>query len=208
MRQRQLTWEHESRGAAPGARSDREKHQLGKYSSKRQNDTDDRRINERIRGVTECLLIGSDGEKIGVTKFGDALDMAYDEGLDLVEIAPQAVPPVCRIMSYSKYRYEQQRKAREQRKNQSAKGDLKQMKFRCNIDSGDYETKRKHIVRFIDGGNKVRVTIMFRGRELSHPEQGLNLLNRLIDDLADVATVTKKPTLEGRDMSMTIVPKA
>ena len=82
------------------------------------------------------------------------------------------------------------------------------MKFRCNIDSGDYETKKKHIVRFIDGGNKVRVTIMFRGRELSHPEQGLNLLNRLIDDLADVATVTKKPTLEGRDMSMTIVPKA
>lgn len=180
---------------------------MGKYNSKRQNDTDDRRINERIRGVSECLLIGSDGEKIGVTKFDDALDMAYDEGLDLVEIAPQAVPPVCRIMSYSKYRYEQQRKEREQRKNQSSKGDLKQMKFRCNIDSGDYETKKKHIVRFIDGGNKVRVTIMFRGRELSHPEQGLNILNRLIDDLADVATVTKKPTLEGRDMSMTIVPK-
>lgn len=208
MRQRQLTWEHESREAAPGARTDREKHQLGKYNSKRQNDTGDRRINERIRGVSECLLIGSDGEKIGVTKLDDALDMAYDEGLDLVEIAPQAVPPVCRIMSYSKYRYEQQRKEREQRRNQSAKGDLKQMKFRCNIDSGDYETKKKHIVRFIDGGNKVRVTIMFRGRELSHPEQGLNLLNRLIDDLADVATVTKKPTLEGRDMSMTIVPKA
>ena len=131
--------------------------------------------------------------------------MAEDQGYDLVEIAPNAEPPVCRIMDYGKFKYEQEVKAKRARKNQ-AKLEVKEMKFRPKIDGGDYETKKKHIVRFINGGAKVKVTIMFRGREMAHPEQGLKILDKLTEDLADIATVENKPKLEGRNMHMLFGP--
>ena len=131
--------------------------------------------------------------------------MAEDQGYDLVEIAPNAEPPVCRIMDYGKYKYDQELKAKQARKNQ-AKLEVKEMKFRPKIGTGDYETKKKHIVRFINGGAKVKVTIMFRGREMAHPEQGLNILDKLAEDLKDIATVESKPKLEGRNMHMMFGP--
>ena len=131
--------------------------------------------------------------------------MAEGKGYDLVEIAPNAEPPVCRIMDYGKYRYEQEVKAKRARKNQ-VKLEIKEMKFRPKIDKGDYETKKKHIIRFLGSGAKVKVTIMFRGREMTHPEQGLDILERLTEDLKDIATVENKPKLEGRNMHMLFAP--
>lgn len=166
---------------------------------------DEHRINERIRGVRACRLIDSDGTQLGIFGIRDALDRAQEAGLDLVEIAPKSQPPVCRIMDYSKYRYDQQQKEKAQRKAQKQQ-QQKQMKFRCNIGDGDYETKKNGIVKFLSSGNSVKITIMFRGRELSHPEQGLDILGRLADDLSDIAIVTQKPNLEGRDMTMVLFP--
>ena len=131
--------------------------------------------------------------------------MADEQGLDLVEIAPAADPPVCRVMDYGKYKYEQAIKAKQARKNQT-KLEIKEMKFRPKIDVGDYETKKKHIVRFLGDGAKVKVTIMFRGREMAHPEQGLNILEKLADDLKDQAVIETQPKLEGRNMFMMIAP--
>ena len=131
--------------------------------------------------------------------------IADDEGLDLVEIAPNATPPVCRIMDYGKFKYDQAIKAKQARKNQS-KIETKEMKFRPKIDVGDYTTKKKHVLRFLDAGNKVKITIMFRGREMAHPEQGLTILERLADDLKDVAVIESQPKMEGRNMHMLIAP--
>ena len=162
------------------------------------------RLNERIT-VRECRLIGYDGNQMGIYPTVQARRIAEDEGLDLVEIAPNADPPVCRIMDYGKYKYDQAIKAKQARKNQS-KVETKEMKFRPKIDVGDYNTKKKHVLRFLGQGNKVKITIMFRGREMSHPDQGLSILEKLADDLKDVAVIESPPKMEGRNMHMLIAP--
>lgn len=162
------------------------------------------RLNEAIR-VKECRLIAYDGSQLGIYPIEQAQRIADNEGYDLVEIAPQAQPPVCRIMDYGKFKYDQAIKAKQARKNQS-KIETKEMKFRPKIDIGDYTTKKKHVMRFLAAGSKVRITIMFRGREMSHPEQGLSILERLADDLKDVAVIENQPKMEGRNMHMLIAP--
>jgi len=150
-------------------------------------------------------LIGVDGEQLGIYSVDSALDMADDAGYDLVEIAPQADPPVCKIMDYGKFKYELSQKAKQAKKNQQ-KIEIKEMKFRPKVDVGDYNTKKKHILRFLAAGAKVKVTIMFRGREMAYPELGRNILERLEKDLEDVAVVESMPKLEGRNMHMLIAP--
>ena len=162
------------------------------------------RINGEITSRT-CRLIGVDGSQLGLFGVRDALRIANDQGLDLVEIAPNAEPPVCKVLDYRKYKYEQDRKAKAARKNQ-AKVEIKEMKFRPKIDVGDYETKKGHVLRFLKKGARVKITIMFRGREMSHPEQGLSILERLADDLKDVAVIENQPKMEGRNMHMLIAP--
>lgn len=165
---------------------------------------DGQRINGEITART-CRLIGVDGTQLGLFGIMDAQRVADEQGLDLVEIAPNADPPVCRVMDYGKYKYEQAMKAKQARKNQS-RVEVKEMKFRPKIDVGDYETKKGHVLRFLRKGARVKITIMFRGREMAHPEQGLNVLERLSDDLRDVATVEQQPKMEGRNMHMLIAP--
>lgn len=162
------------------------------------------RLNEAIR-VKECRLIAYDGSQLGIYPIEQAQRIADNEGYDLVEIAPQAQPPVCRIMDYGKFKYDQAIKAKQAHKNQS-KIETKEMKFRPKIDIGDYTTKKKHVMRFLAAGSKVKITIMFRGREMSHPEQGLSILERLADDLKDVAVIENQPKMEGRNMHMLIAP--
>lgn len=155
--------------------------------------------------MRECRLIGYDGSQMGIYPTVQARRIAEDEGYDLVEIAPNADPPVCRIMDYGKYKYDQAIKAKQARKNQS-KIETKEMKFRPKIDVGDYNTKKKHVLRFLEQGDKVKITIMFRGREMSHPDQGLSILEKLSDDLKDVAVIESPPKMEGRNMHMLIAP--
>ncbi|MDO5117302.1 MAG: translation initiation factor IF-3 [Eggerthellaceae bacterium] len=162
------------------------------------------RLNEQIT-LKECRLISYDGTQMGIVSLAEAQRAADNEGLDLVEIAPNADPPVCRIMDYGKFKYDQTIKAKQARKNQS-KIETKEMKFRPKIDVGDYTTKKKHVLRFLDAGNKVKITIMFRGREMAHPEQGLQILERLAEDLKDVAAIESQPKMEGRNMHMLIAP--
>ena len=162
------------------------------------------RLNEEIT-VRECRLIGFDGEQMGIYVTAEAQRVADNQGLDLVEIAPNAEPPVCRIMDYGKFKYDQAIKAKQARKNQS-RVEVKEMKFRPKIDKGDYETKKGHVLRFLKKGARVKVTIMFRGREMAHPEQGLNVLDRLAEDLKPYATVDSAPKLEGRNMLMVLAP--
>lgn len=166
--------------------------------------SDEPRINDEIR-CNSCRLIGVDGSQLGIFAIRDAQRVADEQGLDLVEIAPNAEPPVCRVMNYGKYKYEQELKAKAARKNQ-VKVDVKEMKFRPKIDTGDYETKKRHVVRFLESGAKVKITIMFRGREMAHPEIGLNMLEKLAEDLKDVCTVEVPPKLEGRNMHMLLAP--
>ena len=166
--------------------------------------SDDTRINDVITGTT-CRLIGVDGSQLGLFGIRDAQRVADEQGLDLVEIAPNANPPVCRVMDYGKFKYQQAMKAKQARKNQS-KVEVKEMKFRPKIDVGDYETKKGHVLRFLKKGARVKVTIMFRGREMAHPEQGLNVLERLAEDLKPYATVDSAPKLEGRNMLMLLAP--
>ena len=165
---------------------------------------DDTRINDEIT-ATRCRLIGVDGSQLGLFDIRDAQRIADEQNLDLVEIAPNADPPVCRVMDYGKYKYQQAMKAKAARKNQS-RVEVKEMKFRPKIDVGDYETKKGHVLRFLNKGNKVKITIMFRGREMAHPEQGLNVLERLAEDLKPYATVESQPKLEGRNMLMLLAP--
>ena len=142
---------------------------------------------------------------MGLFGVRDALRIANDQGLDLVEIAPNAEPPVCKVLDYKKFKYEQDRKAKAARKNQ-VKVEIKEMKFRPKIDVGDYETKKGHVLRFLKKGARVKITIMFRGREMAHPEQGRIVLDRLAEDLKPCATVEQQPLMEGRNMHMLIVP--
>lgn len=166
--------------------------------------SDGPRINGEIT-ARSCRLIGVDGSQLGLFGVRDAQRIASEQGLDLVEIAPNAEPPVCKVMDYGKYKYEQAIKAKQARKNQ-AKVEVKEMKFRPKIDTGDYETKKGHVMRFLKKGARVKVTIMFRGREMAHPEQGLNVLERLTEDLKPYATVESQPKMEGRNMHMLIAP--
>ncbi|MBF0599229.1 translation initiation factor IF-3 [Coriobacteriaceae bacterium] len=162
------------------------------------------RINGQINART-CRLIGVDGSQLGLFGVRDAQRIADEQNLDLVEIAPNADPPVCKVMDYGKYKYEQAIKQKAARKNQQ-RVEIKEMKFRPKIDTGDYETKKGHVMRFLKKGARVKITIMFRGREMAHPEQGLNVLERLADDLKPYATVESQPKMEGRNMHMLVAP--
>ena len=150
-------------------------------------------------------MIRYDGEQMGICPLSEAQRVADLNDMDLVEIAPNATPPVCRIMDYGKYKYDQAIKAKQVRKKQS-KIETKEMKFRPKIDVGDYTTKKKHVLRFLESGCKVKITIMFRGREMAHPDQGLSILERLADDLKDIAVIESQPKMEGRNMHMLIAP--
>lgn len=162
------------------------------------------RINERIR-VPEVRLVGPNGEQVGIVRVEQALQLAADADLDLVEVAPDARPPVCKLMDYGKFKYENAQKARESRRNQSNTV-IKEMKLRPKIEDHDYDTKKGHVVRFLRGGDKVKITIMFRGREQSRPELGVNLLQKLADDVADDGVIEQAPRLEGRNMHMVLAP--
>ena len=163
------------------------------------------RINEEIR-AREVRVIGSDGEQLGIMSGREAQQLAYEKHLDLVEIAPTAKPPVCRIMDYGKYRYEQQKREKESRKKQKT-FDIKEVKLRPGIEEHDFNVKFKNAVCFLEDGDKVKVTIMFRGRELSHPELGEVLLNKMAAQLKEMAVVERQPKLEGKNMIMIVAPK-
>jgi translation initiation factor IF-3 len=150
-------------------------------------------------------LVGADGEQIGVIDTREALRRAQELDLDLVEVAPQAAPPVCRIMDYGKFKYERDLRQKEARRKQSRSG-LKEIKFRPKIDPHDYATKKGHVERFLRGGNKVKVTIMFRGREMAHTQLGRKILDRLVGDLGEAIVVESMPKQEGRNMIMVISP--
>ena len=163
------------------------------------------RVNDRIR-VPQVRVVGSDGSQIGIIDTQKALEMAADQDLDLVEVAGQADPPVCRIMDYGKFKYEQDQRQKEARKKQSLIV-VKEMKMRPKIDSHDYETKKGHVVRFLRQGAKVKVTIMFRGREMAHQQLGRRLLDRLSEDLADISKIDAYPKMDGRNMTMVLSPQ-
>jgi translation initiation factor IF-3 len=165
---------------------------------------DSTRINERIR-VPRVRLIDEDGSQIGVVETEQAMALARDRDLDLVEVAPDARPPVTRLLDYSKYKYEQEQKAKAARKHQQ-QVNVREIKLRPKIAQHDYETKRGHVARFLRGGNKVKVTIMFRGREQAHPERGRALLDRLFTDITELAVIEQQPLQEGRNMSMLLAP--
>jgi len=162
------------------------------------------RINDRIR-VPEVRLVGPNGEQVGIVRIEDALRLAQEADLDLVEVAPMARPPVCKLMDFGKFKYESALKAREARKNQ-AHTVIKEMKLRPKIDAHDYETKKGHVVRFLRAGDKVKITIMFRGREQSRPELGYRLLQRLAQDVVDDGSVEAAPKQDGRNMIMVLAP--
>jgi translation initiation factor IF-3 len=149
--------------------------------------------------------VGPDGQQIGIVSATEALRQAQELDLDLVEVAPQANPPVCRIMDYGKYKYERAVRQKEARKKQ-ARVEVKEIKFRPKIDRHDYETKKGHVIRFLEHGARVKVTIMFRGREMAHTELGTRILDRLVEDLDGLATVDQSPKLDGRNMVMVIAP--
>ncbi|HVF08788.1 MAG TPA: translation initiation factor IF-3 [Actinomycetota bacterium] len=161
-------------------------------------------MNDRIRSA-QVRLVGADGEQIGVIDTREALRRAQELDLDLVEVAPQAAPPVCRIMDYGKFKYERDLRQKEARRKQSRSG-LKEIKFRPKIDPHDYATKKGHVERFLKGGNKVKVTIMFRGREMAHTQLGRKILDRLVGDLGEAIVVESMPKQEGRNMIMVISP--
>ena len=150
-------------------------------------------------------MIGTDGEQVGIIPVDEALRIAEEQGLDLVEVAPMARPPVCRIMDYGKFRYEEQRKAREARKKQHHV-QIKEVKMRPGIEDHDFEFKTKHARRFLEEGNKVKATMMFRGRQMTHPELGREVLDRVVTEVADVGKVESSPSMEGRSMTMVLTP--
>ncbi len=162
------------------------------------------RINDRIR-VPEVRLVGPNGEQVGIVRIEDALRLAVEADLDLVEVAPQARPPVCKLMDYGKFKYESAQKARESRRNQQLTV-IKEQKLRPKIDPHDYETKKNHVVRFLEHGHKVKVTIMFRGREQSRPELGFRLLQRLAVDVEELGFVESSAKQDGRNMIMVLAP--
>ncbi len=162
------------------------------------------RINDAIR-VPRVRLVGEDGEQIGIKTTDEAREYAYSKGLDLVEVAAAADPPVARVMDYGKYRYEQEQKAKLARKHQT-QINVKEIKFRPKIGIHDYETKKGHVVRFLKHNDKVKITIMFRGREQHRPELGFNLLKRLAEDVTNLGSVESSPRQDGRNMTMVIGP--
>jgi len=165
---------------------------------------DSTRINERIR-VPEVRLIDENGEQVGIIPTPDALERARERELDLVEVSPTSKPPVCRILDYSKYKYEQEQKAKAARKHQQ-QVNVREIKLRPKIAQHDYETKRGHVERFLKQQDKVKVTIMFRGREQSHPERGRMLLDRLLEDVSEIGVMESPPLQEGRNMTMLLGP--
>jgi translation initiation factor IF-3 len=171
---------------------------------RRSTNIDEPRINDRIR-VPEVRLVGPNGEQVGIVRVEDALRLAAEADLDLVEVAPMARPPVAKLMDYGKYKYEAAMKAREARKNQ-INTVIKEIKLRPKIDAHDYGTKKGHVERFLKAGDKVKVTIMFRGREQSRPELGFRLLQRLAEDVAELGFVESAPRQDGRNMVMVIGP--
>ncbi|MFC7501688.1 translation initiation factor IF-3 [Nocardioides sp. GCM10030258] len=162
------------------------------------------RINERIR-VPEVRLVGPNGETVGIVSTDQALKLAQEADLDLVEIAPMGKPPVCKLMDYGKFKYENAQKAREARRNQT-NVIIKEMKLRPKIDAHDYETKKGHVVRFLKAGDKVKITIMFRGREQHRPELGYRLLQRLAEDVGELGFIESNPKQDGRNMVMVLGP--
>jgi translation initiation factor IF-3 len=166
---------------------------------------DTTRINERIR-VPEVRLIDENGQQVGIMKTSEALQRAQSRELDLVEVAPDAKPPVCRILDYSKYKYEQTQKQKAARKHQQ-QINIREIKFRPKIAQHDYDTKKGHVERFLKARDKVKVTIMFRGREMAHPERGEMILNRLADELEELAVVEQRPQQDGRNMTMMLAPQ-
>ncbi|MGI8632779.1 MAG: translation initiation factor IF-3 [Solirubrobacterales bacterium] len=165
---------------------------------------DQTRINDRIR-VREVRLIAEDGSQVGVLPTEEALSYARERDLDLVEVAPESRPPVARVLDYSKYKYELEQKAKQARRHQQ-NTNVREIKLRPKIADHDYETKKGHVVRFLEGRDKVKVTIMFRGREQAHPERGRDLLERLYEDVSELATVEQQPLQEGRNMHMMLAP--
>jgi translation initiation factor IF-3 len=161
-------------------------------------------VNEQIR-AREVRLVGPEGEQVGIVPLERALQLAADVDLDLVEVAPMARPPVCKLMDFGKFKYESALKAREARRNQQQTV-IKEMKLRPKIDSHDYETKKGHVVRFLKAGDKVKVTIMFRGREQSRPELGFRLLRRLSEEISELGFVEAAPKQDGRNMIMVLAP--
>lgn len=162
------------------------------------------RINDRIR-VPEVRLVGPNGEQVGIVRIEDALRLAVEADLDLVEVAPMAKPPVCKLMDFGKFKYEAAMKERESRKNQTHTI-IKEMKLRPKIDQHDYETKKGHVERFLKAGDKVKITVMFRGREQSRPALGLRLLARLAEDVEELGYVEANPKQDGRNMLMVLAP--
>ena len=162
-------------------------------------------INEQIRDK-ELRVIDSDGNQLGIMSLRQALEIAEQKNLDLVKIAPQANPPVCKIIDYGKFRFEQAKREKEARKNQRVV-EIKEVRLSLNIDTHDFETKRNHALRFISEGNKVKASIRFRGREMGHPELGLEIMRRFADAMSEVANVEKPAKLEGRTMLMFLAPK-
>ena len=162
------------------------------------------RINDRIRS-TEIRLIGADGDNVGVVSPERGMELADEAGLDLVEISPNATPPVCKIMDFGKFKYEQQKRESEARKKQKTI-EVKEVKFRPNTDIHDYEVKMRNVTRFLEGGDKVKVTLRFRGREMAHQNLGRDLLERVADDIQELGKVESMPRMEGRQMVMMIGP--
>jgi translation initiation factor IF-3 len=164
------------------------------------------RANRDIRGVREVQLIDDTGQNKGVVPFFDAIRMAEEAGLDLVEISPNSVPPVCKILDYGRYKFAEQKKAAEARKKQKII-EIKEIKLRPGIDTHDYEVKMRAAKNFFEEGDKVKITLRFRGREMAHQDLGMKLLDRVKVDIADVAKVESEPLLEGRQMTMILAPK-
>lgn len=164
----------------------------------------DMQINEDIR-LRSVRVVGVDGEQLGIMSSDAALKMAYDKGLDLVLMAPQADPPVCRIMDYGKFRFEKEKREKEAKKKQQVV-ELKEIQLSCRIDTHDFETKARHALRFLGDGNKVRVVMRFKGREMSHMAIGQEIMDKFVAACAELGTVDKKPVLDGRILSMLIVP--
>ncbi|MFP4316655.1 MAG: translation initiation factor IF-3 [Desulfovibrionales bacterium] len=176
-----------------------------KYRQQQRTEPKTRR-NEQIR-AREVRVVADDGNQLGIMSVPEALDVAKSKGLDLVEVAPSADPPVCRIMDYGKFRYEQQKKQQEAKKKQTTI-QLKEIKFRPKTDEHDFQTKVKHIRRFLSAGDRCKVTIFFRGREIVHKDRGKEILDRVVQELSDIAKVEQTPTFEGRTMSLILAPES
>ena len=164
------------------------------------------RINQAITATPEVRLIDAEGEQAGVVSIREALEQAAEAGLDLVEITAKAKPPVCKIMDYGKYLYQQQKKQHEAKKNQK-QVQVKEVKFRPGTEEGDYQVKLRNLIRFLENGDRGKITIRFRGREMAHQEIGMKLMGRIETDIEELATVEMRPKMEGRQMTMIVAPR-